>query len=55
MFKRVFLFLFVFFLAVFISFSPLTSDVKIIQTMAVPVSNKVIIIDAGHGSPDERC
>lgn len=55
MFKRVFLFLFVFFLAVFISFSPLTSDVKIIPTMAVPVSNKVIIIDAGHGSPDERC
>lgn len=25
----------------------------IVETMAVPVSNKVIVIDAGHGTPDE--
>ena len=25
-----------------------------IQTVALPVNNKVIIIDAGHGVPDER-
>ncbi len=24
------------------------------QTVALPVSNKVIILDAGHGLPDER-
>lgn len=26
-----------------------------VQTVALPVSNKVIVIDAGHGIPDERC
>lgn len=26
---------------------------EIVDTMAVPVSNKVIVIDAGHGTPDE--
>ena len=25
-----------------------------IQTAALPVNNKVIVIDAGHGVPDER-
>ena len=25
-----------------------------IATVALPVSNKVIVIDAGHGVPDER-
>ena len=24
------------------------------QTVATPVSNKVVIVDAGHGTPDER-
>ena len=28
---------------------------KTAQTVATPVSNKVVIVDAGHGSPDERC
>lgn len=27
----------------------------IIDTVALPVSNKVIVLDAGHGLPDERC
>lgn len=27
---------------------------KSIVTVAFPVSNKVIVIDAGHGIPDER-
>ena len=26
-----------------------------IEATAVPVSNKVIVLDAGHGFPDERC
>ena len=30
------------------------NDVSIIETTALPVSNKVIVIDAGHGFPDER-
>ncbi len=28
-------------------------DVETVQTVALPVDNKVIIIDAGHGIPDE--
>ena len=26
-----------------------------IETVALPVSNKVVVIDAGHGYPDEGC
>lgn len=26
---------------------------KTVQTVSLPVSNKVIVIDAGHGKPDE--
>ena len=29
------------------------SDVALIPTMTLPVTNKVIVLDAGHGSPDE--
>ena len=28
---------------------------KTVETVATPVTNKVIIVDAGHGTPDERC
>lgn len=28
---------------------------KTVETVATPVSNKVVIVDAGHGTPDERC
>ena len=28
---------------------------NIIATAATPVSGKTIIVDAGHGVPDERC
>lgn len=28
---------------------------EIVPTVSLPVSNKVIVIDAGHGVPDERC
>lgn len=30
-----------------------TSMPNTIETVALPVSNKVIVIDAGHGKPDE--
>ena len=26
---------------------------KTVETVATPVSNKVVIVDAGHGTPDE--
>lgn len=26
---------------------------KTVQTVATPVSNRVVIVDAGHGTPDE--
>ena len=28
-------------------------NIKTIETVALPVDNKVIVIDAGHGIPDE--
>ena len=28
---------------------------KVVQTVALPDSNKVIVLDAGHGKQDERC
>lgn len=28
-------------------------NINIVQTVALPVSNKVIVLDAGHGKPDE--
>lgn len=28
---------------------------KYISTVSLPVSGKTIVIDAGHGVPDERC
>lgn len=28
---------------------------EIVETVALPVSKKTIVIDAGHGVPDERC
>ena len=30
-------------------------DEEMQQVMATPVSGKVIVVDAGHGVPDERC
>lgn len=26
-----------------------------VQVTSLPVSGKVVILDAGHGAPDERC
>ena len=28
---------------------------EMVPTVALPVSKKTIVIDAGHGVPDERC
>lgn len=46
------------FICCFVIFSVCLSYVnrpnfEVVETMAVPVSNRVIVIDAGHGTPDE--
>lgn len=30
------------------------TDIKTVETVNLPASNKVIVLDAGHGVPDER-
>ena len=30
-------------------------EVNVVETVALPVNNKTIVLDAGHGVPDERC
>ena len=56
--KRITLIITSIFLAIFI-FVFTTDNVKenkdYISTVSLPVSEKVIIVDAGHGKPDERC
>lgn len=37
------------------SFKIAIKENETVQTVATPSSNKVIIVDAGHGTPDERC
>ncbi len=37
-----------------IGVSQIFIEPKTIETVALPVSNKVIVIDAGHGEPDGR-
>lgn len=53
MYKRFLIIICCLSLTLFFSYSN-TSNVELIPVMAVPTSNKVIIIDAGHGTPDER-
>lgn len=36
-----------------ISFVKFKPEDESIETVALPVENKVIILDAGHGTPDE--
>mgnify|MGYP005795414355 FL=1 len=40
------------FISVFVYFFSINKD-QTIQTVSLPVTNKVVIIDAGHGSTDE--
>lgn len=41
---------------VFVSlFSALTYNKETVQTMSLPVTGKVVVLDAGHGGEDERC
>lgn len=38
----------------FFTSSNINFENKTVQTSSLPVCNKVIVIDAGHGIPDER-
>lgn len=38
-----------------ILFVEIKKENKTVETVALPVENKVIILDSGHGYPDERC
>ena len=45
-------------LSVFVSifaFILVTDSKTSVPTVSLPVSGKTIVIDAGHGKPDERC
>lgn len=33
----------------------INTNEEIVQTTATPVSGKTVVLDAGHGKPDERC
>lgn len=50
--KRIYFICCVFFISVAIAYVN-KPNFDIVETMSVPVSNKVIVIDAGHGTPDE--
>ncbi len=41
--------------AVFVFNFQIAKKEETVSTVALPVSNKVVVIDAGHGVPDERC
>ncbi len=53
MFKRISIIVFCFIISVFFTSALHNQDVQIVPTMALPVSNKIIVLDAGHGTPDE--
>ena len=47
--------LFTMFMVVAISLSSYNEVGNYVDTVSLPVSDKVVVIDAGHGIPDERC
>lgn len=40
-------------MAMFVFSFQIAQKEETVQTVALPVSNKVIVVDAGHGVPDE--
>ena len=41
-------------ISLFVFVFQVASSKQTVQTVSLPVSNKVIVLDAGHGKPDER-
>ena len=53
--KRIIICAYAVFISLFtIFYSMANYSQKSIETMALPVSNKVVTLDAGHGLPDKR-
>ena len=50
--KRIIFVLSMVFISVFVYFFSVNTE-QTIETVSLPVTNKVVVIDAGHGSPDE--
>lgn len=42
-------------LSLVIPIALLTYEKPSIETVALPTTNRTIILDAGHGKPDDRC
>lgn len=40
-------------ISIFVCSMTVNKSENTLQTVAIPVSNKVIVVDAGHGVPDE--
>lgn len=51
--KRIMLVLCLVFISVFVYMSGVSKNLNTIETVSLPVSGKVVILDAGHGVPDE--
>lgn len=52
--KRLTVVAFLILVVVFSSLLAINKSTKTVETVSLPVSNKVIVLDAGHGVPDER-
>lgn len=52
--KRIMIVTSVLLMAICLYFIKVPEEEKTVETVTLPVSNKVIVIDAGHGTPDER-
>lgn len=52
--KRLYLLSLIVFISIFACSMIVNRTENSVQTVAIPVTNKVIVIDAGHGIPDER-
>lgn len=53
--KRIFIIFSIICISIYVSALEINymNDLKIVETVSIPVTNKVVIIDAGHGLPDE--
>ena len=53
--KRILIIFSIIFISIYVSVLEINyrNDLKVVETVSVPVSNKVIVVDAGHGTPDE--
>ena len=51
--KRIITLISIIFVTLFIANIKIDKQEETVETVAIPVTNKVIVVDAGHGVPDE--